>query len=48
MTATQIAQIANLIRDIRFAATYADRAEAMEKLTALVGQKQAIWLVYNA
>jgi hypothetical protein len=36
-----------LVLNIRFAATYADWAEAMAELKARVGEKEAIRLVYE-
>jgi hypothetical protein len=40
-------EIDRLVIAIRFAATFADRAEAMQRLKAAVGEKRALALVYD-
>lgn len=40
-------EIDRLVIRIRFAATYADRAELMAELKAAVGNKRAVDLVYD-
>lgn len=42
-----MAQIDRLVSQIRFAATFADRAEVMQQLKALVGDKEAARLVWE-